>query len=142
MGHQTLVYGVIEVFPATSNRPDADSRTDSALQALPETDDWPFLVRSMFSATSSEHVSVAYMYRVIHFGASLKAVEWEWNEWLAKFERLLSMLDGVAATVHLQTELVGDHIYEWHRKAGNVGSWPPEWEFRGGVRSFLDDTAP
>ena len=94
MGHQSLVYGVIEVFPSGTQRPDADSRTQTALAALPESDDWPFLVRSMFSATFNEHVSVAYMLRPIHFAASLKTVEWEWEEWLVKFERLLSMLDG------------------------------------------------
>ena len=134
MGHQSLVYGVIEVFPSETQRPDADSRTQAALAALPESDDWPFLVRSMFSATFNEHVSVAYMLRPIHFAASLKTVEWEWEEWLVKFERLLSMLDGLTAVVHLDTELVGNHAYKWKRS--NVGHWPPEWEFGGGPRSF------
>jgi len=88
----------------------------------------------MFSATFNEHVSVAYMLRPIHFAASLKTVEWEWEEWLVKFERLLSMLDGLTAVVHLETELVGNHAYKWKRS--NVGRWPPEWEFEGGQRSF------
>ncbi len=136
MGHQTLVYGAIEVFPSGPNRPDADARTESALKALPEADDWPFLIRSMFSVTASDQVSVAYCYRVIHFGASLKTVEWEWEEWLVKFERLLSLLDGLTATVHLQSELVGDHSYSWRRTIASIACWPPEWEFEGGTRSF------
>ena len=134
MGHQSLVYGAIEVFPSGTQRPDADSRTQIALAALPESDDWPFLVRSMFSATFNEHVSVAYWLRPFHFAASLKTVEWEWEEWLVKFERLLSMLDGLTAVVHLETELVGDHTYMWRRS--NVGCWPTEWKFKGGPRSF------
>lgn len=78
-------------------------------------DEWPFLVRSMFSLTASEQGTAAYRCRVIHFGASLKAVEREWAEWFAKFEQLLSGLDGMTATVHLQTELVGGHTYGWQR---------------------------
>ena len=136
MGHQTLVYGVIEVFPSGPNRPDADAKTRSALASLPETDEWPFLVRSMFSATFNENLTIAYMYRPIHFAASLKTVEWEWDEWLVKFERLLSMLDGINAAVHLETELVGNHVYRWCRKRSNARGWPPEWEFQGGPRSF------
>src|SRR5438552_9367686 len=134
MGHQSLVYGVIEVFPADPRRPEADERTRAALAALPEDDEWPFLVRSMFSATFSEHVSVAYLFRPAHFAASLKEVEGEWDEWLPKFERLLATLDGITAVVHLETELVGTHTYHWSRV--NVGSWPPTWEFGGGPRAF------
>lgn len=57
----------------------------------------------------------AALFRVIRFGASLKAVEWDSAEWLAKFGQLLSGLDGMTATVHLQTELVGDQTCEWLR---------------------------
>jgi len=134
MGHQSLIYGVIETFSVGTQRPEADERTQAALSALPDDDEWPFLVRSMFSATFNEHVSVAYLYRPIHFAASLKEVEGEWEEWLVKFERLLAKLDGITAVVHLETELVGTHTYHWSR--ANIGSWPPEWEFRGGPRAF------
>ena len=136
MGHQSLVYGVIEVLPSEPKRPEADARTLAALAALPQNDDWPFLVRSMFNATFNEHVSVAYWLRPIHFAASLKTVEWEWEEWLVKFERLLSTLDGLTAIVHLETELVGNHVYKWRRRQSNLGSWPTEWDFEGGPRSF------
>lgn len=55
----------------------------------------------------------AALFGANYFGASLKAVEWHWAEWLAKFEQLLSGLEGMSATVHLQTELVGDLTYKW-----------------------------
>lgn len=136
MGHQTLIYGAIEVHPSSPHRPDADARTARALEALPEAGEWPFLVRSMFGLTASGQVTVAYRCRVLHFGASLKAVEWDWAEWLGKFERLLSGLDGIRATVHLQTELVGDHTYVWLRTNDAPADWPPVWTFQGGMRSF------
>ena len=142
MAHQTVVYGLIEVFPSGPNNPNADARTLATLRALPDGDAWPPLVSSMFGVTANEHASVSYLYRVVHFGASLKEVEWEWSEWLAKFEGLLSELDGVVATVHMQSELVGDHTYEWHRTAATIGTWPPHWEFQGGARSFSDGRAP
>ncbi len=136
MGHQRLVHGVIEVFPSAPKRPEADARTLAALAALPDKDEGPFLVRSMVNATLNEHVSVAYGLRPIHFAASLKTVEWAWEEWLAKFERLLSTLDGLTAMVHLETELVGRHVYEWRRRQSNQGSWPAAWDFEGGPRAF------
>ncbi|MGQ2993491.1 hypothetical protein [Variovorax sp.] len=136
MGHQTLVYGAIEVFHSRPSKPDADTLNDAALLALPEQDEWPFLVRSMFSMTSSVEVNVAYTFRVIHFGASFKAIELEWEAWLVKFERLLESLDGIAAVVHLETELVGNHRYTWQRKTDSIDSWPPVWDFGGGTRSF------
>lgn len=127
--------------PSDERHPDADLRTKAALAALPERDDWPFLVRPMFSTTCSDHVSVAYSLRPVHFAASFKTVEWDWEAWLVKFESLLSTLDGLTAIVHLETELVGNHTYKWQRKPANVGNWPPEWEFEGGPRSFRPDAA-
>ncbi|WP_369661363.1 hypothetical protein [Variovorax sp. V15] len=139
MGHQTVVYGSIEVFQS-SDVPGADARTDEALMRLPEIDEWPFLTRSMFSVTPPGYgPHGSYLYRVISFGASYKAVEWEWAEWLLKFERLLALLDFTYARVHLETELVGKHTYIWdgHSDDGKKIS-PDHWQFSGGPRTFSD----
>ncbi|MGV3678337.1 MAG: hypothetical protein ACO1PM_01255 [Acidovorax sp.] len=58
------------------------------------------------------------------------------GEWLAKFEQLLSGIDGEVPTVHLQTELVGNHTYIWLRTNYAPADWPPVWAFKGGMRSF------
>jgi len=136
MGHQSNVYGVIDCFKGRRGEIDADDLNQSALAALPERDDWPFLVRAMFATASSEHVTIDYTYRSIHFAASYKEVEFEWADWLAKFERFLAKVDGMAARVHLETVLVGDHRYEWLRDTDTVNTWPPRWVFQGGEREF------
>ena len=138
MGHQTLVYGAIEVW---ASYPEVDAVNQEALDGLPEEEDeWPFLVRSMFSATVNRKLSVQYIYRVIHFGASYKEVELEWDQWLSKFERLLSKMCGVTATVHLETERDGNHTYEWVNKHSNPKDprSPTSWEFLGGTRQFFE----
>lgn len=76
--------------------------------------DFPLTCRGAWATRACLRPSAA-LFRAIRFGASFKAVEWDWSEWLAKFEQLLSGLDGMSATVHLQTELVGDPTYKWLR---------------------------
>ena len=136
MGHQSNVYGVIDCFKGRRGDIDADELNRAAIAELPECDTWPFLVRGMFSTTSSEEVTIDYMYRLIHFAASYKEVEFDWADWLGKFERFLSSVDGMAAKVHLETVLVGDHAYEWVRDKDTINTWPPRWIFQGGIRDF------
>lgn len=138
MGHQTVVYGAIEVFQSHSCA-GADDRSDNALMRLPEVDDWPFLPRSMFSITPpGSGPESSYLFRVISFGASYKEVEWNWAEWLQKFESLLATLDFVCARVHLETELVGNHSYTWIGSSDGKRISPQDWQFSGGPRSFAN----
>ena len=60
----------------------------------------------------------------------------EADEFLSKFERFLAKVDGMAARVHLETVLVGDHRYDWLRDKDTVDAWPPRWVFQGGERDF------
>ncbi|RUR70311.1 hypothetical protein EJP67_24965 [Variovorax guangxiensis] len=136
MGHQSTVYGVIDCFKGRRGNVDADSLNLAAVAGLPETDGWPFLVRDMFSVSQSDRVAIDYTYRLIHFAASLKEVEFDWPAWLDKFEQLLARIDGMAARVHLDTVLVGSHSYDWVRDTASIDAWPPKWIFQGGIRDF------
>jgi len=136
MGQQSNVYGVIDCFKGQRGEINSDELNRVAIAELPERDSWPFLVRGMFATTSSEQVTIDYMYRLMHFAASYKEVEFDWASWLAKFEHFLTRVDGMTATVHLETGLVGDHTYEWVRDTATINVWPPRWAFQGGVRDF------
>jgi hypothetical protein len=141
MGHQSLVYGVIEVFSCNS---EVDRINRKALEELPENDAvWPYLLRSMFNATFNEKLNVQYGFQVIHFGASYKEIEYDWDDWLRKFEMLLSSICGVSAIVHLHTEQNGKHTYEWvgTQLDSFMLNQPSTWEFLGGIRQFADPRA-
>ena len=145
MGHQSIVYGFIEGFSAASSARNKllCHLNEKVIQELPDADEWPFIVKSMFSVTPSDLVTVSYNCQFIHFGASYKEVESAWEEWLEKFEMLLSKLFWMSAQVHLQTELVGSYVYAWEAtKDGlsGINNEPPQpvshWEFEGEPRKF------
>ncbi|MGB1221756.1 MAG: hypothetical protein ACPG43_09460, partial [Alcanivoracaceae bacterium] len=98
---------------------DPDARRQScehnarALAALPDADGWPFLCREMFSVPGDDVLTGQYQTQVIHFGMSYRAVEYEWEHWLAKFEALLKDMYWVTAVVHLETEFAGHHTFVW-----------------------------
>ncbi len=115
MNQESIVYGCIKdlVFSGdeeTRSRRDTNKRV---MQSLPSSEDWPLLSREMFSVPP-EAVELGSTHTdVIHFGSSYKAIEHEWNEWIAQFERLLRNMYWVSATVHLETELNGVHTFVW-----------------------------
>ncbi|MNV89818.1 hypothetical protein D3C71_1841460 [compost metagenome] len=81
-----------------------------------------------------------YQTQVIHFGASYRAVEYEWAAWLQQFEALLGRLYWSSAVVHLDTELRGFHTFRWESEQGfhhpgeGVLRMRCAWEHEGGLR--------
>jgi hypothetical protein len=144
MGFESIIYGRID---GPTWRPHDYRKLQrlnrEVIDALPETDDWPFLTRSMFAVPGEEPEQGTYRSQVIHFGASLKEVEQDWEAWLAKFEALLSRLYWYSAKLHLEAEHGGDHQYEWLIEQDQIDRWlqdPPHpvsrWKFQGGPRVF------
>jgi hypothetical protein len=138
---ESIVYGCIRDWP--SENP-AQSRlrreiNHQVLDALPGGDVWPFLGREMF-AFCQQPGDGLYQTQVIHFGASYRAVEYEWSLWIEHFEALLKRLYWGSAVVHLDTELSGTHTFRWESDTGFHS--PQEgalrvrcaWEREGGVR--------
>jgi hypothetical protein len=113
MDQESIVYGCIK--DATLHGSDSLRRSANrdAMMSLPKADDWPFLCQEMFSLPRKEYKGDNYQTDVMHFGASYKAVEYEWDQWINKFEELLSQMYWVSATVHLETELSGTHTFTW-----------------------------
>jgi len=114
---ESIVYGVIKDVPMAPEDDGQKRRmvNSASLLDLPQTLDVnsPFLCGDMFTMPGLDVFSGAYHTQVIHFGASYRAVEYEWERWMQKFEELLSKMYWVSATVHLETELSGNHTFHW-----------------------------
>lgn len=115
MDQETIVYGVIKDVATNDEGLELKARLVNcdAILDLGEDDFFPYLTRSMFSVPVAELEQGTYHTQVIHFAASYQAVEYEWQEWMAKFEALLSKMYWVSAKVHLETELSGTHTFVW-----------------------------
>ena len=143
MGYQTVVYGIIESYPNFSEERLYADWNKAVILNIPEEDEFPFLVKDMFSITERNKVSLDYHFQIIHFGASYKEVESNWDTWLNKFEALLSKLYWARAVVYMEAELVGNYKYEWlanlnhSRNSDGILSQPiSSWEFVGEPRKF------
>lgn len=120
MDQQSVVYGCIKDTVFGDGDTSADYRRSNnreVMQELPSVEEWPLLSREMFAmpvaGSELEEDDDGMHTDVMHFGSSYKAVEYEWEQWLAKFEAMLKRMYWVSATVHLQTELNGTHTFSW-----------------------------
>lgn len=123
---ESIVYGVIRHMPSTDELSARRERRSnlSAIQMLPLgiEDDFSLLKREMFSMAGDDIFSGTYQTQIIHFAASYRAVEYEWENWLRQFEALLKSMYWVGATVHLETELSGKHTFNWQAEQGHEPS--------------------
>ena len=129
MGMATRIYGCITELeygiPKSEIQNRINTHNQNVIENLPLKDEWPPLIRKMFAITDNsdfpnEGPNFAYGGRIIHFGANLKSVEYEWKEWKVKFEKLLSELIWAHAEVHFVTEYTGIQTFEWRIKFDEV----------------------
>jgi hypothetical protein len=140
MDQESIVYGCIK--DASHYDRDSGRRkvNRQAMLNLPKADGWPFLCQEMFAIPQIEVDHANYQTEVMHFGASYKAVEYEWESWIQQFETLLSQMYWVSATVHLETELSGTHTFVWEASSDShvPGSGDMkvrcEWSHEGSFR--------
>ncbi len=122
MDQESIVYGCIKDISGSELDSHRRKSNRLAMLSLPQADEWPYLNREMFSVPKVEWSSELYQTDVMHFGASYKAIEYEWNAWMSKFEELLENMYWVSAVVHLETELSGVHTFLW--EANDSGHSP------------------
>jgi len=113
MAHETLVYGFI-----AGQRRDAHDLHRYNLQTLaelPESDDFPYLSRSMFSCAGDQPLQGTFRTPVIHFGGSMNGLDFDGvPRWITKFESLLSRLYWHEASAHIWTDFIdGCYQYWW-----------------------------
>jgi hypothetical protein len=119
MAHETLIFGFIRgPVLAWENSFPLLERNAQEIGRLSEEDDYPFLARGMFTIPNLENWSVVFRSPVIHFGSSIKGIEFgDIPEWLSKFEDLLSRLYWSKAEVHFITDVMGSHRYSWEAES-------------------------
>lgn len=141
MESESIVYGCIRDWPSGDREQRLQRRESNRrmLDQLPQGEAWPFLGREMFSFCAVEGDGL-YQTQVIHFGASYRAVEYEWSLWVQAFEALLKRLYWASAVVHLETELNGLHTFRWESESGAHSPQEDDlrvrcvWEREGSVR--------
>jgi hypothetical protein len=139
MDQESIVYGCIKDVANLAGDVTRRRNNRDILLSLPRADAWPFLCQEMFAIPQVEVGQGNYQTEVMHFGASYQAVEYEWEQWLSKFEALLSQMYWVSATVHLETELSGTHTFVWESDGTShvPGSGDPkvrcEWSHEGAL---------
>jgi hypothetical protein len=108
MGHEAIVHG--RIVGASWRVGERFARTHEpnreALSAVPENDDWPWLVRGVL-ALPAPYPQGTYRRQVIHFGLSMKDDPLDpglWDRWLEKFERVLRQLSWRSARAHVATD--------------------------------------
>ncbi|MFL0796666.1 MAG: hypothetical protein K6L73_04170 [Cellvibrionaceae bacterium] len=110
MDQESIVYGCIKDM-AFGNQTQRRMANRNAMLKLPKQDGGPFICQEMFSLPRK--LEGECLTEVMHFGSSYRAIEYEWEQWIAKFEELLGKMYWVSATVHLETELSGTHSFTW-----------------------------
>ena len=95
-----------------------------------------FRNESGIAARGVRPVSPGRARRAHIFAAEMKGIEEAWGEWLGKLEALLKGMEWTFATVHLETEQVGDHSYHWFADDPRDRVPVLEWRFEGGPREF------
>lgn len=74
---------------------------------------YPLLTQEMFAVSRLQMNGKYASANVIHFAMSYHGVEYEWSEWMVKFESLLKSMYWQSVVVHLETELSGLHTFKW-----------------------------
>ncbi|MBD9481809.1 hypothetical protein IB229_02415 [Pseudomonas sp. PDM14] len=141
MESESIVYGCIRDWPSGDREQRLQRRESNrrVLDQLPQGEAWPFLGREMFSFCAAEGEGL-YQTQVIHFGASYRAVEYEWSLWVQAFEAMLKRLYWASVVVHLETELNGLHTFRWESENGSHSPQEDDlrvrcvWEREGSVR--------
>ncbi|MGH1542453.1 MAG: hypothetical protein ACRBHB_18660 [Arenicella sp.] len=147
MAHETVVYGFIEGATYTQeNYRKYQNLNLEILQRLPDKDEYPYLSRQMFSAPPANNSQGTFRVQVIHFGGSIKGLEWEEIDvWISKFENLLKQLYWFSAVAHINPEIDSNYQFTWlpkqtplsiHQEYGKllpVTEWTREKIYRGEV---------
>ncbi|GAB3538796.1 hypothetical protein [Spirosoma fluminis] len=135
MGTQSTVYGRITV------NKDFD-KVKTYFEQMPIDDSFLYISPEMFKVGTTTG-RLFYEELIITFGATYKAVEDFWTEYVLKFERILEDIEFVSVVMHLETEFMGTYSFFWLSKASGYSVdnsdrmiEMPKWFFGVGSRNM------
>lgn len=140
LDQESVVHGLIRTVTSTDRLESMNFRqvNRNAILSLGTEDNFPYLTVDMFNLPGTQEMQGTYLTPVIQLAGSYRAVEYEWGRWLAKFESLLSCMYWRSATVWLETELSGQHVFSWqcqgdyHQPGQRILQVCCEWEHEVG----------
>lgn len=133
---ESVVYGFIRDYQSPLTEFGEDLRLSSnlkAIGALPSPLSFSLIHREMFTCPRKHNSYNETSSYVIHFGASYLGIEYEWKHWMQQFENLLNKMYWTQATVHMETDYSGNHIFQWtspgedHQPGELIQSTDLEW---------------
>lgn len=113
MAHTVTLYGALDVGEVPSHH----AYNRKVLECLPTKAELlekrqPIYIHKEIFAISD--VPIAFRSQIIHYGNSYKEHPDFTQGWLSCFEKLLTQLIWLSATVSIETELTGSYSFEWY----------------------------
>ncbi len=115
MSQESNVYGYIKFDRRFEN---SQTHNTQCVKNLPLEGDDRLLWQGMFNLSMRTDSNSG----LIHFAAAYNGVEYEWDHWIAQFQKMLSKMHWDNATVHLETLLSGNHVFNWEYEELNTGN--------------------
>lgn len=145
MGHESIFYGRIESIPFEREKGSffLHDLNCEIIDSLPKEDEWPFLTRDMFNYPKTKNTILTipnsiYRTPIITFGASYKDLNpeapdiEEWNQWISKFELLISKMYWFSIAIHIEAERpLNDFLCVWVKELEIPFNKPTDkWRFK------------
>lgn len=119
MGHTTNIYGIISM-PISKDIDNLWTENMKVIQSLREDDNYPQITYRMFS----KDFQPGWDERHIHFAVNYKNLEFgHLQDWVNKFEGILSRLMWLSATAHIETDLSGNFKIDWNIDIKLLKNW-------------------
>ena len=115
MSHETILYGRINgSHGTTDNWYDLYKLNKNVIDNLPNEDDFPCIIKSMFISPLTTAGPTFHRNQIITFGASFKNFDdLDHRLWISKFESLLKRMYWLDVIAHFDIELFGKHEHRW-----------------------------
>lgn len=143
MAGQSIISGyIVEPYIHLKNGLLIRKHNRAKIFSLGRRDDFPSLNSTFFSETGEAET---YSNSLIYFAGTFKEIEFDWEQWLEKFENLLKTLVWEKVFLMLETPFSGRFEYNWEATKEIISTFEQEfpeqvteWIYKGGPRKFSE----